>query len=110
MSPFDKPWVRVKRRLRKRLERLPAKMRRDELERALLLWLPQILSVFPEEVKLTWNIDTLEVEIPTRPHYIEIVDDLHSIIEEAVARVDVSDTRQLTDEQFAQRARGLRGA
>lgn len=89
---------------------LPPRMLRDDLLAWLRERLPPTLGLRPSEVRIEWQLDRLDVVIPTRAQYLGIEDVIIQVIEEAVARVDIADAQQLTDEQFRERARGLRGA
>ena len=60
-------------------------------------------------IRAEWIGDKLYVQVPTRLHYIEHVIDIKEAIDEAIARVNLTDSRQLSPTAFTDLMARMRG-
>lgn len=96
-------------RLRDALTTLPREMTRAEAIERLRAILSESLSLDPRKVRIEWGLERIEVDIPTRPHYLADIDAIDALVQEAAKRVNITDVEQLDDGQFMGRLRSLRG-
>lgn len=100
-------------RLKKLLAEMPDSLSRPEAEEFVRESLKQALVLEYGEIRthwvrtgVTWK---LVVHVPTRLHYLDCLVDIFDVVDAAVERVDLKDTAQLTEADFIECIRALRG-
>ena len=95
-------------RVRAAFAELPERLTREQARAHVHGVLATALKVEPDAVIVRWSARRLEVEIPTRYHYLDETDAIMEAIDEVVMRVDILDVQQLGPEEFAEELRRLR--
>lgn len=94
------------------LAMLPKTMTRRQVEEFVRESLCKALVIEPvgrSLITLWWDNDKLHVELPSRLHYHDAIEDITDAVDQAVARVDVNDAVSISPEEFIDRMRRLRG-
>lgn len=94
------------------LAMLPISMTRRQVEEFVRESLAKALLIDRAGVgliRIWWDDMKLHVELPSRLHYQNFIEDITAAVDQAVARVDVNDAVSISPEEFRDRMRRLRG-
>ena len=101
----------IRERIRGYLDECPPAMTRRQVEEFIDQALRKALVLEDDaRIYMAWNRDSrLRVELPSRLHYFDSLEDIALAIREAVGRIDVNDAVSLSPEEFTDRMARLRG-